>query len=137
MGWQKNSLGGGQFAPPKTPKRCPCMYILILSQNIVKYLCTVYVYCGNKCFNVYDVENMRYICHYNHDVIFSATKFICMLIQTYNAASRLSNSSNIFLSGNRSDYVYSYCTVMNIREILLWKMLKMTWALTEKSVFKG
>ena len=26
------------------------MYMLVLSQTIVKYLYTVYVYCGNKCF---------------------------------------------------------------------------------------
>ena len=31
--------------------------MLVLSQTIVRYLYTVYVYCGNECFNVYGMFN--------------------------------------------------------------------------------
>ena len=34
------------------------MYILILSQTIVKYLYTVCVYYGNKCFNISRFRNV-------------------------------------------------------------------------------
>ena len=44
----------------------------------------------------------------DHDVIFSTTKSVCMLIQICNTASRFSISSNIYLSGNRLGYVDSF-----------------------------
>ena len=31
-------------------------YILVLSQTFVKYLYTVYVYCGNKCFRFHNMQ---------------------------------------------------------------------------------
>ena len=36
------------------------MYMLVLRQTIVKYLYTVYVYCGYKCFNVSYDQGLLY-----------------------------------------------------------------------------
>ena len=32
------------------------MYMLVLSQTIVKYLYTLYVYCGNRCFKFFFLQ---------------------------------------------------------------------------------
>ena len=57
------------------------MYILILSQTIVKYLYTVYVYCGNECFS-FEAELLYiYIFIYYVYIFIYIANYICIYIR--------------------------------------------------------
>ena len=77
------------------------MYMLVLSQTIVKYLYTVYVYCGNKCSIKFLVVWVGVIDWFSPIVAVSTNNYIFIFAREQNALMDVWEGVALMLSAGR------------------------------------